>query len=192
MFGSCHDAHREMVDGAFRRGTTIPQLYIPYTTAAVHRIFRRIAKFPLWIRKISGAMRDESVARSNDSCSEPQLPAIGASRQRGELYGFGRSGSADGEKKETPSRSWGFHCKAPGSDLLSHGLSHTTIGAGAFHFRVRDGNGWDHTAVSAREPLGFAAGSTIGSAQTLHWDLGRNLRRALIERRVLRKLASFQ
>ena len=41
--------------------------------------------------------------------------------------------------------------EAPGSDLLSHGLSHTTIGAGAFHFRVRDGIGWDHAAISARE-----------------------------------------
>jgi hypothetical protein len=43
--------------------------------------------------------------------------------------------------------------EAPGSDLLSHGLSHTTIGAGAFHFRVRDGIGWDHAAVSAREAV---------------------------------------
>jgi hypothetical protein len=41
--------------------------------------------------------------------------------------------------------------KAPGGDLLSHGLSHTTIGACAFHFRVRDGIGWYHAAVSARE-----------------------------------------
>ena len=43
--------------------------------------------------------------------------------------------------------------EAPGSDLLSHGLSHTTIGAGAFHFRVRDGIGWYHAAVSAREAV---------------------------------------
>jgi hypothetical protein len=48
----------------------------------------------------------------------------------------------------------GFLYKAPGSDLLLHGLSHTTIGAGAFHCRVRDGNGWDHAAVSAREAVG--------------------------------------
>ena len=41
--------------------------------------------------------------------------------------------------------------EAPGNDLLLHGLSHTTIGAGAFHFRVRDGIGWDHTAMVARE-----------------------------------------
>ena len=40
--------------------------------------------------------------------------------------------------------------EAPGDDLLSHGLGHTTIGAGAFHFRVRDGIGWDHTAMVAR------------------------------------------
>lgn len=35
----------------------------------------------------------------------------------------------------------------PSDDLLLHGLSHTTIGAGAFHFRVRNGIGWDHTAM---------------------------------------------
>ncbi len=39
----------------------------------------------------------------------------------------------------------------PGSDLLSHGECHTTIGAGAFHFRVRDGIGWYHTAIAARQ-----------------------------------------
>ncbi|KMS65218.1 hypothetical protein BVRB_038210, partial [Beta vulgaris subsp. vulgaris] len=39
---------------------------------------------------------------------------------------------------------------APGDDLLSHGLGHTTIGAAAFHFRVRDGNGWYHSAMVAR------------------------------------------
>ena len=38
-----------------------------------------------------------------------------------------------------------------GDDLLSHGLSHTTIGADAFHFRVREGIGWDHTAVVAKD-----------------------------------------
>ena len=41
--------------------------------------------------------------------------------------------------------------KAPGDDLLLHGLSHTTIGACAFHFRVRDGIGWFHTAIITRE-----------------------------------------
>ena len=30
----------------------------------------------------------------------------------------------------------------PGGDLLSRGLSRSTIGAGGFHFRVRDGIGW--------------------------------------------------
>ena len=43
---------------------------------------------------------------------------------------------------------WG---KAPGDDLLLHGLSHTTIGAVAFHFRVRDGIGWFHNAMFTRE-----------------------------------------
>lgn len=44
--------------------------------------------------------------------------------------------------------------KAPGDDLLSHGLSHTTIGAAAFHFRVRDGIGWFHSANFTRETVG--------------------------------------
>ena len=41
--------------------------------------------------------------------------------------------------------------KDPGDDLLLHGLSHTTIGAVAFHFRVRDGIGWFHNAMFTRE-----------------------------------------
>ena len=39
----------------------------------------------------------------------------------------------------------------PGSVLLSHGISHTTIGAESFHFRVRDGNGWFQLAMAARQ-----------------------------------------
>ena len=44
----------------------------------------------------------------------------------------------------------------PGDDLLSHGLGHTTIGAAAFHFRVRDGIGWCHSANFTRETVGAA------------------------------------
>ena len=51
--------------------------------------------------------------------------------------------------------------KAPGSDLLSHGLSHTTIGAGAFHFRVRDGIGWFPLAMVARQ-----TGFTVARARS--------------------------
>ena len=46
---------------------------------------------------------------------------------------------------------WG---KDPGDDLLLHGLGHTTIGAAAFHFRVRDGIGWFHSANFTRETVG--------------------------------------
>ena len=48
----------------------------------------------------------------------------------------------------------GVWFKAPGDDLLLHGLSHTTIGAVAFHFRVRDGIGWFHNAMVTRETVG--------------------------------------
>lgn len=56
-------------------------------------------------------------------------------------------------QRQTPTRfhRWGFGDEDPGDDLLSHGLSHTTIGAGAFHFRVRNGIGWFHTAMVTRE-----------------------------------------
>ncbi len=58
-------------------------------------------------------------------------------------------------QKETPVLvGLGFRGKAPGDDLLSHGLSHTTIGAAAFHFRVRDGIGWFHSANFTRETVG--------------------------------------
>ncbi len=39
----------------------------------------------------------------------------------------------------------------PGSDLLSHGNSHTIIGDDTFHFRVRDGVGWFHVSMAARK-----------------------------------------
>ncbi len=38
----------------------------------------------------------------------------------------------------------------PGGDLLSHVLRRSTIGAGAFHGRVRDGIGCSHSAITTR------------------------------------------
>ena len=39
----------------------------------------------------------------------------------------------------------------PGNDLLSHRHSCSTIGAGAFHGRVRDGIGCSHSAIITRQ-----------------------------------------
>ena len=39
----------------------------------------------------------------------------------------------------------------PGDDLLFHRLSDSTIGAGRFHGRVRDGIGWDTHAMVTRQ-----------------------------------------
>ncbi len=41
--------------------------------------------------------------------------------------------------------------KKPGNDLLSHGLCRSTIGAGGLNFRVRNGNGWDPSAMVTRQ-----------------------------------------
>ena len=46
-----------------------------------------------------------------------------------------------------------FFVLKPGSDLLSHGNSHTIIGAELFHFCVRDGNRWCQLAMAARHNL---------------------------------------
>ena len=40
---------------------------------------------------------------------------------------------------------------------------HTTIGAAAFHFRVRDGIGWDHSAMAAREGVEAAQSASFKS-----------------------------
>lgn len=74
----------------------------------------------------------------------------------------------------------------PGDDLLSHGLSHTTIGAAAFHFRVRDGIGWFHSANFTREAFGESHSSLWDKAPASHsscdvactWMLLRRCRKA--------------
>src|SRR5690242_4071087 len=74
--------------------------------------------------------------------------------------------AAERTKMKTPVFRRGFWLEAPGSVLLLHGECQTTIGAGAFHFRVRDGIGWDHTAMAARESVRCAqlcAASSMGS-----------------------------
>ena len=63
---------------------------------------------------------------------------------------FGATATDRPKKNATPI-GMAFWGKAPGDDLLLHGLSHTTIGAVAFHFRVREGIGWFHNAMITRE-----------------------------------------
>ena len=73
------------------------------------------------------------------------------------------------QKKENPAaQAAGFSGVNPGDDLLSHGLSHTTIGAAAFHFRVRDGIGWFHSANFTREAFGVSHSSLGDKAPASH------------------------
>ena len=69
---------------------------------------------------------------------------------------------------------WGpaFRGKAPGDDLLLHGLGHTTIGAAAFHFRVRDGIGWFHSAMVARERVEGRSGCVFWTQLCAHALIG--------------------
>jgi hypothetical protein len=41
--------------------------------------------------------------------------------------------------------------KKPGNDLLSHPFKGSTIGAGELNFRVRNGNGWNLSAIITRQ-----------------------------------------
>ena len=47
-----------------------------------------------------------------------------------------------------------FAFSRPGSDLLSRVLRRSTIGAGVFHGRVRNGNGWGNPAMTTRSAKG--------------------------------------
>lgn len=82
--------------------------------------------------------------------------------------------------KKSPSLRTGIWGKAPGDDLLSHGLSHTTIGAAAFHFRVRDGIGWFHSANFTRETVGVSPGCVFGQRTGVRCRKDGNWRQPLI------------
>ena len=47
---------------------------------------------------------------------------------------------------------------------------HTTIGAAAFHFRVRNGIGWCHSAMVARERVEVAVLWEVHGSRTLSSD----------------------
>ena len=57
-------------------------------------------------------------------------------------------------------------------DLLLHGLSHTTIGAGAFHFRVRDGIGWFHTADVTEQAGEARVSAALAGDRDVIWFVG--------------------
>ena len=57
----------------------------------------------------------------------------------------------------------------PGSDLLSHALRRSTIGAGAFHGRVRDGIGWGNAAIATRSWQQMTEGQTRLVTGFVHW-----------------------
>ena len=81
----------------------------------------------------------------------------GAQRRQGRVAA-GRSGRPRGAQPFRALRAWAANklkrfqiaiCR-PGGDLLSHTLRCSTIGAGEFHGRVRDGIGWGLPARATR------------------------------------------
>src|SRR5690606_21015640 len=123
--------------------------------------FRRVRRaVPATVRlrpRLSGLSAPACAGRYRSAPRSPGRVAgvVGGGRGRvlAGIAGFLKGvlpGVLSGQRK-TPAEGRGFWGKAPGDDLLLHGLGHTTIGAAAFHFRVRDGIGWFHSAMVARE-----------------------------------------
>ena len=54
-------------------------------------------------------------------------------------------------QKNTQLNELGIDILMPGNDLLSHGNSHTIIGAESFHFWVRKGIRWVQNAIVAKQ-----------------------------------------
>ena len=106
-----------------------------------------------------GSTADPSAIGSRQPWLAPPLAAVPSTR----LPASGRHYPEFPAHKEKPRcASSGVLGVNPGDDLLSHGLSHTTIGAAAFHFRVRDGIGWFHSANFTREAVGASPSDTAG------------------------------
>jgi hypothetical protein len=69
-------------------------------------------------------------------------------------------------QKQAPALGGGLGIKALAM-TYSRMRMHTTIGAAAFHFRVRDGIGWFHSAMFTRERVEGRGQSAFGRAVAL-------------------------
>jgi hypothetical protein len=57
-----------------------------------------------------------------------------------------------------------FGCWESGTDLLSHGIPHTIIGAAPFHGPVREGKAWFQGAIGTR--LNLSLRRSLGVANS--------------------------
>ena len=64
-------------------------------------------------------------------------------------FGIDKEGTCTPRGAQIDDLSYSHTCR-PGDDLLSHVLRRSTIGAGAFHGRVRNGIGCSHPAIITR------------------------------------------
>ena len=97
-------------------------------------------------------------------CSTPRMSVWTREQRWGSVQAvcrcpFGFAGCAGLAGEHAPWR--------PGGDLLSHVLGRSTIGAGAFHGRVRNGIGCGHPAMTTRSPRRTRPRPSLGGGQTL-------------------------
>ena len=96
-------------------------------------------------------------------CSTPRMSVWTREQRRGSVQAmcrcpFGFAGRVGLAGEHAPWR--------PGGDLLSHVLGRSTIGAGAFHGRVRNGIGCGHPAMTTRSPRRTRPRPSLGGGQT--------------------------
>jgi hypothetical protein len=108
-----------------------------------------------------------------------ELPGCSTPRQNhpGLSWGVNPPGSSPGtfpgQTSESGYESRNGWAGGPGSDLLSHALRRSTMGAGGFHGRVRDGIGCRPPAKATRS----SSPSAIG-AECRFWSMSSGLTRA--------------
>ena len=81
-----------------------------------------------------------------------------------------RFSSRVGDTKQNTRRSLTCGCLVLATSYSRTAYRRTTIGAAAFHFRVRNGNGWGHRARVTRDPSrtdGCGASRRRGSLETM-------------------------
>src|SRR4051794_29568208 len=87
---------------------------------------------------ISGALRDRNIQAGPTGVARDGIAAIKLPPAK--------------RKSKTPAARWSSGRLVLATSYSRTTYRRTTIGAAAFHFRVRNGNGWDHCAMITRGP----------------------------------------
>ena len=119
----------------------------PRKMSCPHTVIRLLAQLPSHCPKSRGPFSQENTLRSQADLrvygTRPQRSAKGSTPERSEDLSKQRN-----KEPQAPFGTWGSSTLAMSYSRTTYRC--TTIGAAAFHFRVRNGNGWSHCARITR------------------------------------------